>query len=46
MLKFVKKLCRRGHNHKIVGWPYFFIMMFFVIFLMQLIMLLILVKQN
>lgn len=45
MLDYIKKILKRGHEHRITGWPYFFVMMFFLIFMMQLIILIILLKQ-
>lgn len=45
MLKTIKKKIKKMHKHKIVGWPYFFIMTFLIIFMMQLLMLIILLKQ-
>jgi hypothetical protein len=45
MINSIKKIIKKGHEHKITGWPYFFVMMFLLIFMMQLIMLIILLKQ-
>jgi hypothetical protein len=45
MLKAIKRAAKRLHEHKVTGWPYFFIMTFLIIFMMQLIMLIILLKQ-
>ncbi len=45
MINLFKKVIKKGHEHKITGWPYFFVMMFLLIFMMQLIMLIILLKQ-